>query len=396
MKPSILFVDDEPNLLASVRDMLRKHRTKWDMTFCPNPDVALELLARNRFDLVVSDMRMPRVDGAMVLTRAMELQPHSIRVVLSGQTNREASMRAVKVAHRFIGKPIESNVLITTLEELLSERSNEIARRVREFVGGIERLPSAPTIYLELQACLSTDSPSVEEVAEIVGRDPAIVAKLLQIVNSAFFGLPRRITSIVSACTYLGVATISDLVLVAEVCGSANASCAPAVDTIRRESLLAASIARTLVNDRVSRETTVTACLLHDIGLLLFVTRDPEAHAAVARRIEEGVHWRVAEVERFGFTHIDAGLDLLGTWGLPVSLKSAVASHHGDLAADSAPADAWTHVATRMAANALAGVDVAADISPLALGILGASQLRDEWRTKLMPVLAPFRDNATP
>ncbi|MCC6408142.1 MAG: HDOD domain-containing protein [Planctomycetes bacterium] len=393
MKPRILFVDDEPMVLVSIRDMLRKHRDRWDMTFCPTGQAAIAMLKREHVDIVVSDMRMPHIDGAEVLTRAMELQPHTVRIVLSGHTNRDASVRAVKVAHRFLNKPFDSEGLVAIIEASLASLTVDSKARAHVFVGGIDHLPSAPALYLELERLTRDGSAGITEIAELVGQDPAMVAKILQVVNSAFFGLPRHISSIHSACTYLGASTISDLVLAAEVFGGAGPEAAATVDAIQHDGLAAAAIARALVPQPALRESIATACMLHDLGKLLIALREPRKLSEVETALATGRgDWRSLETAAFGFTHIDAGTALIETWGLPRSIAHAVAGHHGELVGESAtPACAWTHVATQAAENTLLrddGRDVFHGVSPLAFEILGAAPDAAAWRSAVAPVIA--------
>ncbi|MBI5435194.1 MAG: HDOD domain-containing protein [Planctomycetes bacterium] len=396
MKPRILFVDDESMVLVSIRDMLRKHRNRWDMTFCPSGQAAIAMLRRDHVDIVVSDMRMPNIDGAEVLTRAMELQPHSVRIILSGHTSRDASVRAVKVAHRFLSKPFDSDGLVAIIEEALASLTVDAKALAHVFVGGIEHLPSAPALYFELERLMRNGTAGITEIADLVSKDPAMVAKILQVVNSAFFGLPRHISSIHAACTYLGASTISDLVLAADVFGGAAPEAAAIVDSIQRDGLAAAAIARALVHEPSLREPVATACMLHDVGKLLIALRETHKLTEVESAFAAGQgDWRSLETAAFGFTHVDAGAALIETWGLPRTISHAVAGHHGDLAGDSAtPSCAWTHVATLAAENALFrddGRDAFHGVSPLAFEILGAPPDAAAWRAATAPVIASLK-----
>src|SRR4051812_42002217 len=101
----ILFVDDEPELLNGLSKALRKQRGRWEMVFAVGPDAALEELARSRFDVVLSDMRMPQIDGAQLLARARDLDPGVFRIILSGYSDRDSLRRSLAVAHQFFDKP---------------------------------------------------------------------------------------------------------------------------------------------------------------------------------------------------------------------------------------------------------------------------------------------------
>src|SRR5690349_17206961 len=104
MKPQILFVDDEPNVLAGIQDSLRRQRHQWDLVFVSDEPSAMAELRRREFDVVVSDMRMVGADGTALLSKVKELRPAASRIILTGEVNAKASIRAIAVAHQFIAK----------------------------------------------------------------------------------------------------------------------------------------------------------------------------------------------------------------------------------------------------------------------------------------------------
>jgi len=95
----VLFVDDEPRILEGLRRMLRSQRNEWEMAFAPGGGAALAIMEAAPFDVVVSDMRMPEMDGATLLTQVRNLYPQVVRIVLSGHAELSAALRVVPVAH---------------------------------------------------------------------------------------------------------------------------------------------------------------------------------------------------------------------------------------------------------------------------------------------------------
>ncbi len=112
----ILFVDDESQILDALRDSLRPYRHVWKMWFAQGGEAAKDLLAYNSYDVVVTDLRMPRVDGAQLLTHVKRVQPTATRVVLSGAAPPELSERVSHVAHFMLSKPCSGEELHTVLE----------------------------------------------------------------------------------------------------------------------------------------------------------------------------------------------------------------------------------------------------------------------------------------
>jgi DNA-binding NtrC family response regulator len=127
MKHRILFVDDEPKVLEALRRMLRKQRPEWDMEFVSGGSQALEQMARSPFDVVVSDIRMPGMDGTQLLTEIRERYPHTVRIILSGQYDGQALLGAVRVAHHHLNKPCDPDTLTATVQQACRLRDGFVA-----------------------------------------------------------------------------------------------------------------------------------------------------------------------------------------------------------------------------------------------------------------------------
>jgi CheY-like chemotaxis protein len=112
----ILFVDDEENVLDGIRRMLRAHRDRWETEFVTSGQAALLATRQRAFDIVVSDLRMPGMDGAELLGHIREQFPSVARIVLSGYSEPDLSARAAKVAHRVLEKPCNAEEFKDTIE----------------------------------------------------------------------------------------------------------------------------------------------------------------------------------------------------------------------------------------------------------------------------------------
>ena len=187
MKTRVLFVDDEPNVLAGLRRMLRDQRKMWDMKFAAGGADALEVMESNEFDVVVTDMRMPGIDGAELLNRVANLYPNTVRLVLSGQSEHERIFRAIGPAHQFMSKPCDPQVLVSTVNRACGLKDQLTNEDLKNLVSQLTELPSLPITYRELVDELESDEASLDRVSEKIESDIGMTARVLQLVNSSFF-----------------------------------------------------------------------------------------------------------------------------------------------------------------------------------------------------------------
>ena len=328
---TIIFVDDEPRILEGLQRMLRPQRKDWEMRFATSGAEALAMLAEQPADLVVTDMRMPVMDGAELLQHVRQLHPAAIRIVLSGYFDGEAALRAVPVAHQFLAKPCDALKLRAMIDrcslsaEILADES---ARRI---VGTMGQLPVFQSTRTMLLSALDNPASSLDEIGELVGRDVGLAAKVLQLVHSAFFGLPREIVDVNTAVGYLGFDTIRQLLLLAEVMRSFRPGTVNGftLEEFERHSNLVARITSRLPLRPSLRSSAVVAALLHDVGILVQSARIPEELNACCDEAKSiGIPLYVAEKSRHGTTHAEIGAYLLTVWGFPPEIVHAVGHHH--------------------------------------------------------------------
>jgi HD-like signal output (HDOD) protein len=309
----IMFVDDDPNVLTGLRNVLRGRRREWDMVFAIGPEEALAKLAETPFDVVVSDMRMPRMDGAALLTKVKALQPRAVRLILSGQTELESVLKSVFIAHMFLSKPCDPDLLQRVVDRACRLQAILGSDELRAIAGKVEMLPAAPKTYVALNEALMAPACSVAAVTRIIERDVGLCAKLLQLVNSAFFGLQRKISSLAETVTYLGISTIKNLAMALETFSSAAESSGlseAALLAMQDHSLLTGQIARQIeAKEGKKTEEAFLAGVLHEVGWLVKVKDKPGQSPAVT-------------VDRTLL-----GAYLLGLWGLPHPIMEAVAYH---------------------------------------------------------------------
>lgn len=327
----ILFVDDEARILEGLQRMLRPNRKEWDMRFARSGDEALALLEAEPADIVVTDMRMPGMDGAELLKRVQALCPGAIRIVLSGHFDGDAALRAVPVAHQYLAKPCDPDTLRAVIERCSGSSDILADEAARRLVGAMGQLPVFQTTRASLLHALDDPSCSLDSIGDLVGHDVGISAKVLQLVHSAFFGLPRDVVDVNTAVSYLGLDTIRQLLMLAEVMRSFRPGMVQGftLQEFERHSRLTARIVARLPLPKRLVSTAVVASLLHDVGILVQAARLPdELGAAWAAAEQRGVPLHVAEAERCGTTHAEVGAYLLSLWGFPAEVVGAVRRHH--------------------------------------------------------------------
>lgn len=334
-KLSIMFVDDELNILQGLRRQLRSLRGEWDMCFIDNGHEVLKQLESQHFDVIVSDMRMPEMDGAELLSKIKQLYPHMVRLVLSGYSDQDMTLRAAESAHRYISKPCDPEELRSTVTKTLAVQQSLHCHEMIELVTQIDSLPSPPTLYQELTTLIRSEYSNVQVISQAIRKDPAMTAKILQLVNSSFFGLRQQVTNVSDAVKLLGRALIHSIALSTNLYRQLETQHLE-LRNLWEHSYQVACVARQIaMTEKMSKDMTdaaFTAGLLHDTGKLIFSTRLADTYTQVLEEVEEtGKPSWVIENEKLGFNHAEIGGYLLNLWGLPDHIVSTVVFHHQPL-----------------------------------------------------------------
>jgi HD-like signal output (HDOD) protein/CheY-like chemotaxis protein len=300
----LLFVDDEPRVLAALRQSLYGKRKIWEMVFSEGAEEALRNLSQGRFDVVITDMRMPGMDGAELLRQAALLQPETWRVVLSGQMDEAAAVRAAAFAHRYIAKPCGTDNLVAILSAALERRAWLQSPELRHCIGGMTTLASSPAVCRSLQRALEDEQCTLSEIKKVVESDVGLYARVLQLVNSGFFGSAQRIVNMTQALNYLSLNTMRGLLAADALFRASTPSDAEHAAASQGVARVAADYAESFALPRRLIDVAVTAALLHNVGALAL-----GAHGSVGPSAAP-----------------EATAYLLGLWGLPDEVIDSVNS----------------------------------------------------------------------
>ncbi len=331
----VLFVGEDLALWEQLQSQASGFSENWDVAFAKGGLQALASLSQSPCDAIVADMQLPGMNGAQLLDEVMQRSPKTLRFIRASMGDQQSAMKCVGTAHQYLVKPGDAQTIGFALDRAFSLESWLPNETVQKLIAQMKKLPSPPNLYFKIVAELQSPDASIENVGSLVAQDPVLSAKLLQVVNSAVFGLQLQVVSAADAVIYLGMETTKALVLLAHTFSyfdkvrTADFS----VEKLWKHSVTTGKFAEQIARaEGVSAEMVsqaFTGGMLHDIGKLLLAANVPEGFKeALAKAKEQKIHFWDAEIGVFGATHGELGACLLGIWGLPMPIVEAVALHH--------------------------------------------------------------------
>lgn len=387
----ILFVGEEQSLWEEFRLLSRGPEGPWQAEYAHNEPEALGWIEQGPFTAVVADVHLSDTGGLDVLDEVMRCQPRALRVVLSDLDDTESTMKCVGKGHHHLMKPCDVATLLRALELAIAMESWLPSVAVQGVISRMRWTPSPPALYFQIVSEIQSPSASVERIGALIAQDQAVTAKVLQLANSAVFGLQLQVIHPAEAVVYLGLETTKALVLWAHTFSSFEHLRLSGFsgDHLWRHSLLVGRFARQIAllensGPEVS-EQAFAAGLLHDLGKLMFAANLPKPFMqALAQARERSCSLWETESQVLGATHGELGACLLGIWGLPSPIVKAIALHHRPL---SLPARAFTPLTAVHAANTLA-YEASPDPTGLVLPPIDLTHLKqlgledrfEEWR----------------
>ena len=392
-------MDDETVLLDLYPLAFEDENDRWEINTAPGAQEALTFLERGPVDVLVSDMRMPGMDGAHLLQEVMKRHPKTSRLIMSGYSDSQQVAECLGATHQFLAKPCDMAFLHDTIERVCALDAWMLDDSLRTLVAQLHSLPSLPSLYFRIMDAVASPNSSLEEIGHIIACDPAMTAKVLQLVNSAFFGMARRVSNPTEAVQYLGVERIRSLVLTLHVfsCFEKTRIKNFSVEHTMNHCMATGIVAKVIASmQKAGREMAEEACvagMLHDIGKVMLAVSLPDEYSrAVQLSQQENIPISQAEREVFGANHAQVGAYLLGLWGLPVTIVEAVAFHHEP---QQGAIKAFSPLAIVHTANALiAQVEGHQGASPLCpldtayLTTLGLADRVEMWRGAAEATLA--------
>ncbi|GAC20455.1 HDOD domain-containing protein [Paraglaciecola arctica] len=323
----VMFVDDEPMVLKGIKRAL--FNTGWKIILADSGQQALDILSDTSVDFVISDMQMPGMNGAALLEKVSELYPSTVRIILSGQADTDMAAKASFVAHQWFSKPCSPDEIKKVVQRIEKIQLTLPNQKIKEIVGRIKVLPSAPKLFFRIKQLFNADA-EMDLVANVIGEDPALSAKILQISNSSFFMLNTKVQRIEDAITRLGADVVSCVVAIAEIYSNTIKISGYSIEKEQQHSMCTALLGVSLAPPEV-REETMLVGLLHDIGMyILFILAPDSVDTYLQKRIQYEDNTAL-EHELFGADHTQLAGYLLHLWNFPYHLIDSILLHYQPL-----------------------------------------------------------------
>jgi HD-like signal output (HDOD) protein/CheY-like chemotaxis protein len=330
----VIFVDDDLLILGKYRKAAIAENVPWQGEYVDNASRALSKMSQMHFDAAVIDLLMPAGDSVKLLQEIASKYPSTLRIAISDQEKR-AALQMQAPAHQHLAKPFDFGLLQKSLQRAFEASDLLPEGKLKRMLGSIQGLPTPPAVYAEILRELQSSEPDMEKVGEIISNDLSLTAKLLQLVNSAFFGLPRAISSPIEAAMFLGTGTVKALVLSIQTFTHFPKPDIQLVnqDTLWQHSWRTGVFAKSICEAEkagyeIIQDAFISA-LLHDVGKLLLAASFPDEYRTSLKLAKEAAlpEWE-AELQLYQATHGEVGGYLLGLWGLPPSITKAVGCHN--------------------------------------------------------------------
>jgi HD-like signal output (HDOD) protein len=334
MLKTILFVDDESQILKSITRLFMD--TEYEVITAESGEEALNILenANEKVDVIVSDMKMPKMNGYELLSQVRIRFPNIVRIILSGFSEERIIFDALQknIAKLYIIKPWENNILINTIEKVFQiENVLRNNNNVLKLVKNAEELPTIKTSYQKIINVIENDE-EIYKIVDVIECDNSIVTKLLHIVNSSYYAV--KTGSIKRAVAYLGLDNIKNIVITSAFIDglSFNSKDNKRVEVLWEHAFISNRIISIVYNEFLNKkipETEMNAGLLSNVGIIFMIHSFHDKYMEIFDEVKIH-HTSIIELENkaFGTNHQEIGGYLLQWWDIPLPIVEAALYHH--------------------------------------------------------------------
>ncbi len=332
----IMFVDDELSVIKSLKRTFRKYDKEWKMYFFTNPLEAFESLKENNVDVIITDMKMPEETGFELLSKVKKKYPGIIRIILTGYANKELIYSSFEVAHQLLIKPISAESIIAVVTQINIINTYIKNKELQNVINNLSYLPPLPEIYLELSKKIKDPESSLNDLAKIISRDPSLIADILKMVNSAYFGLSNKVFKISQAISFMGIDLIKDIILTSSIFKNLKGTETQiaAIKKVYQHSsnVLKYSIAisENLEMEDIDKNYIFITSMFHDLGKIVLIMNLGKKYEVLLNSAEKDKNLNLEELEikYLSFTHSQVGAYILGLWGFSTKVIQSILFHH--------------------------------------------------------------------
>ncbi len=335
MSARILIIDEDSQALQDYRGALAPKSSQWDIDYAASVEEGLTAAQENKPTVIIADLSIAGGHGADILAQLEKIAPDAQRFITATEADKPKLESTLGSSFQYLPSPCPAPRLITEIQRSIAIDNWLGNDRIKELVAKMGEFPSLPPIYLKVVNALNSRHADTGAIAESISGDLAISAKVLQTVNSSFYGFDQKIANISEAINILGTDCVKNLVLAIQVFNTiGNSKDQKAItDELWHHSMSVAVAARRIVNyelkDEKAAEEAYTAGLMHDIGKLILLNAVPELFAQARELAQKNsIPQKEAEDIVIGCNHAETGAYLLARWGMPTNLTEAVALHH--------------------------------------------------------------------
>lgn len=333
-KINLLFLTKYLNLIEAIKEKLGIKGYDWRITTCSNEKEGLKLLSMDEYDGIIADAHINHVSGCKFLNKIRRIYPRAIRILIDDEFNIEESAKNFTVAHQFLPYPFPPEQLLDVIQRAYQLRYYLKQERIKFLTNKLQFVPSLPSLYFELIQALRNSEINLDRLVEIIEKDMGVASKLLHIVNSAYFGIPRYVTNLRETITILGLNMLKSLILVSHIFTQLDQKTIQflPVESLWQHSqwtgLLAQKIAITENMGQNITDYCYIGGLLHKIGIVILATQFPKEYKEVFKSFKEKkIPLHESEINKFGSSHAEVGGNLLSLWGIADPIVEAVAFH---------------------------------------------------------------------
>lgn len=332
---SIIFVDDEKQILKALNRLFMD--SGYTVFMAESGEQALDILGRDEIDMIITDMRMPAMDGYQLLKAVKEKYPSVLRLILSGYTDEEIVFRALRqnLAKLYIFKPWDNSELMTAVDKVFETERIIEDKSLSVLINNLEELPMITGTYNRLCSLIEQEA-EIKKISAVIEEDQSVAAKVLHIANSAFYGV--KTGSINQAVMYLGLSNIRNIVLTTTIFEKLKYAkkFSRTKKLLWEHSCLCNKAVMSLYEKLLRKmlpDIYASSGLLHDIGKIVFMSKFPNEYSRILESMytDRKIFLIDMETEAFSASHQEVGAYLLDWWELPHPIVEAVLFHHSPL-----------------------------------------------------------------